>query len=89
MVLKGELAHSHERVMLLLDNFEYLVFSKNSDGSYTSPRGDYSILKALPAPFGGFSRETKEGETYIFDSGGALIGKVDRYGRRNQLSLFE
>ena len=80
--MNGELDASHKRVMLVLDNFRYLVFRRNSDGSYTSPKGDYSTLKALPAPFNGFLRETKEGETYVFDSEGALIGKTDRYERR-------
>ena len=80
--INGELDASHERVMLLLDNFRYLVFKRNSDGGYTSPKGDYSTLKAIPAPVGGFLRETKIGETYVFNSQGVLIGRVDRYGRQ-------
>ena len=81
--INGELDASHERVMLLLDNFRYLVFKRNSDGSYTSPKGDYSTLEAIPAPVGGFLRKTKMGETYVFNSEGSLLGWVDRYGKAN------
>ena len=49
----------------------------------TPPRkGIYSTFRALPAPLGGFVRQTREGEIYAFDSRGLLAGKVDRYGRR-------
>ena len=84
--INGELDPSHERVMLLLDNFEYLVFERNPDGEYIAPKGDYSTLTAIPAPVGGFTRKTRRGDFYIFNSNGLLVGREDRQGRRTYYS---
>ena len=78
----GSLDATDEKVLLVYDNFAHLVFTRNADGSYTSPKSDYSTLKALPGPLGGFTRKMKDGMTYVFNSEGFLLGKVDRYRRR-------
>ena len=76
------LDHNSKKVMLVHGNFNYLVFIRNDDGTYSSPPGDYSTLSAAPIPSDGFIRETKEGDQYVFDGDGYLLGKIDRYGRR-------
>ena len=76
------LSASDNRVMLVLDDFRHLIFKRNSDRSYSPPKGDYSKLYALPDPLGGFVRELKSGDSYVFDRDGLLLGWVDRYGRR-------
>ena len=84
--MEGEVSSTSEKVLLVLGNFKYLVFTRNSDGSYTSPKGDYSTFKAVPGPVGGFTRSTKRGMTYNFNSKGFLTSRSDRHGR--QTSYF-
>ncbi len=74
------------KIMLVYGNFKYLVFERNEDGTYTSPRGDYSTLSFIPEPFGGYSRTTKDGTNYLFDRTGKLVGSLDRYQRRTTYS---
>ena len=69
------------RIMLVFGNFSSRIFTKESDGTYTSPGGDYSTLEAILAPAEGFVRTMKDGMRYVFDGEGFLIGREDRYGR--------
>ena len=78
----GTLDHNSEKIMLVYGNFKYIVFERNDDGSFNSPKGDYTTFQAIGEPFGGFIRTTKEGVSFVFDSNGLLIGRTDRYGRR-------
>ena len=80
--VEGVLNQSSPKVMLVHGNFKHLVFHRNSDGSYTSPKGDFTTLEGLAEPFGGFIRTTKEGMKDVFDRGGFLLGQTDRYGRK-------
>ena len=80
--MSGMTLSDSQKIMLLYGNFKYLIYEKNTDGSYSSPKGDYSTLKNIGAPFGGFIRTTKEGVSFVFDSSGFLIGRTDRHGRR-------
>ena len=77
----GKTLQNSERIMLAFGNFNYKVFTKNKDGTFASPAGDYSTLEAKELPFGGFVRTTKEGGRYIFSAQGVLLGKTDRYRR--------
>ena len=85
----NELNGNSSRVMLLFGNFKYLIFSRNEDGSYTSPNGDYSTLSYLPSPVNSFIRTMKSGERHFFNSDGFLLGKVDRYERKTKYRYDE
>ena len=87
--LSGTLRHDSARVMLVHGNFRYLIFVRKDDGSYESPKGDYSTLQAIGAPFGGFIRTTKEGTSFVFDSRGFLLGRTNRYGRKTTYSYTD
>ena len=86
--VEGQVSATSKKIMLVYGNFKYMVFEKNEDGSYTSPKGDYSTLTSVAAPFGGFIRTTKEGMSYVFNKSGFLVGKSDRYGRRTSYSYL-
>ncbi len=77
----GRLSATSSQIMLVFGNFNYKVFTRNFDGTYISPDGDYSTLRAFNFPQGGFERITKEGVRYGFNAQGVLQTKVDRYGR--------
>ena len=77
--LKGALNATSPKIMLVLDNFRYIVFTRLPDGSYSSPNGDTSTFKVLSEPNGGFERKTKEGMVYRFNQQGFLTQKTDRY----------
>ena len=78
----GTLAQNADKIMLVFGNFNHKTFTRNEDGTYSSPVGDYSTLRAHELPMRGFVRETKEGVRYVFDGKGILIGKLDRFKRR-------
>ncbi len=80
--MNGPVSSTSDKIMLVYGNFKFLVFTRNTDGTYTSPDGDYSTLSFIPEPFGGYSRTTKNGTTYVFDRHGKLAGFLDRYNRR-------
>ena len=80
--MDGPVSSTSKKVMLVYGNFKFLVFERNTDGTYTSPKGDYSTLSFVPEPFGGYSRTTKDGTNYLFDRNGKLVGYLDRYQRR-------
>ena len=80
--MNGPMSSTSEKIMLVYGNFKFLVFERNTDGTYTSPGGDYSTLSFIPEPFGGYSRTTKDGTNYVFDRHGKLAGFLDRYQRR-------
>ena len=86
--MNGQMGAAPQKLMIVHGNFNYLVFEKSATQKrstevvYTSPKGDYSRLKTVSEPFGGFIREMKDGSKYVFDRTGKLIGKVDRYNRR-------
>ena len=79
--INGEVSHNSEKIMIVHDSFKYLIFTRNSDGSYTSPKGDYTTLRVLSSPFAGFLWETKQGLRFVFNKDGFLLGRTDRYGR--------
>ena len=76
---RGELSSTSGKIMLVLDNFRYLVFTRQDDGTYSSPKGDTSTFKVLPEPDLGFERKTKQGVVYRFNRRGLLTQKTDRY----------
>ena len=80
--MNGPVSSTSSKIMLVYGNFKFLVFKRNEDGTYTSPKGDYSTLSFIPEPFGGYSRTTKDGTNYLFDRTGKLVGYLDRYQRR-------
>ena len=84
----GQVGASSGKIMLVHGNFSYMVFERNEDGSYTSPKGEYSTLISVAEPFGGFIRTTKEGMSYVFNRNGFLVGKTDRYGGRTLYSYL-
>ena len=50
----GQMSALTEKIMLVHGNFNYMVFERNEDGSYSSPKGEYSTLRSVIEPFGGF-----------------------------------
>ena len=77
----GAPTHQDERLMLVFGNFNHMVFTRNGDGTYTSPDGDYSTLTTIPAPINGFRRTMKDGMVYAFDSRGLMLASKDRHHR--------
>src|SRR5262249_50636519 len=53
-----------------------LFFERNSDGSYTSPTGDFSTL--VRNGDGSFTRTLKDGTQYVFDPVGREVSVTDR-----------
>ena len=78
----GDPDHMDGRIMLVHGMFNHIVFTRNGDGSYSSPDSEYSTLSAIPAPASGFLREMKDGTRYVFDENGFLLGRIDRQRRQ-------
>ena len=57
--MNGPMSSTSEKIMLVYGNFKFLVFERNTDGTYTSPGGDYSTLSFIPEPFGGLQQNHK------------------------------